>query len=747
MLSKGSVYKKRLYKFFILVSIVIALILGCLSGYIFFSSNRNNYVEKLRISSNDIAANSKRSSAIITKSLSELMKNEYLYHWASSKNKSEFYYNSLQLSNAIKNICTDISSLDYSIAIANLDSINFSNDENDYNILISPEGSFSIDDYFNKYITSDEKEKADILASIRNFDPVFREAKDKDSESSGYFFYIKPTILRGKNIIYILRFSTESFFGSSLVDEYLIYNDKEILSHNIDKSFNEKSEHSKDYINDLYLHLKSSNDDTTHFLYKGKQIFIITLPYNCKMAILYNNLNPGIKSILTFSLIIIFIQALTFIFVIYITNRVYEPVKELIMDIVPKEDLNKPIDEFEIIKKNNKKIKSLSKSLTTALHENDKLYSQKAVLDLLYNKNPDSKSFNRLNNVNASFSVAILEFEPDRNDNISFVKNLVSTYCFNMENINYVNTAYNRATLILEDMNIQESKIFFSELLVYLDESMKGIEYFEPHISLGSVHNSASEIHSSYKEALKVLDYRHLYNKTKIISFNEISQIDAKSYSYPLSTENRLVQKCIDGDIEAVEIFDHIIRENIMDKDLSKETLQSLIYALNGTLNRIFQELKLSPMELIGKNIDFKSLYDNWYHANTISTLRYNILSIVNAVKSRLDDSDRKLLKDMVNYIYENYSDDIMLNDMAEKFDLSPKYCGILFKDLSGQNFKDFLNNHRIEMAKKYLEKDPNIKIKDLCHMVGFNSSNSLSRVFSKYTGISPTTYAEKHKK
>lgn len=47
-------------------------------------------------------------------------------------------------------------------------------------------------------------------------------------------------------------------------------------------------------------------------------------------------------------------------------------------------------------------------------------------------------------------------------------------------------------------------------------------------------------------------------------------------------------------------------------------------------------------------------------------------------------------------------------------------------------------------MAKEILRDDPSIKIVDLSAMVGFNSSNSFIRVFSKYEGITPGAYVDR---
>lgn len=41
---------------------------------------------------------------------------------------------------------------------------------------------------------------------------------------------------------------------------------------------------------------------------------------------------------------------------------------------------------------------------------------------------------------------------------------------------------------------------------------------------------------------------------------------------------------------------------------------------------------------------------------------------------------------------------------MAEALGISAKYCSNLFKKLSNDTFKNFLNHYRIDQAKKILE-------------------------------------------
>ncbi len=46
-------------------------------------------------------------------------------------------------------------------------------------------------------------------------------------------------------------------------------------------------------------------------------------------------------------------------------------------------------------------------------------------------------------------------------------------------------------------------------------------------------------------------------------------------------------------------------------------------------------------------------------------------------------DSENLVAEEMLAYIHDHYTEDIMLIDMAEKMNVSEKYCGILFKKSS----------------------------------------------------------------
>ena len=68
---------------------------------------------------------------------------------------------------------------------------------------------------------------------------------------------------------------------------------------------------------------------------------------------------------------------------------------------------------------------------------------------------------------------------------------------------------------------------------------------------------------------------------------------------------------------------------------------------------------------------------------------------------------------------------------------LNPEYAGKVFRKVTGLTVVDFLNRHRIDMAKKLLL-DTDLSIADIGDMVGFQSEAYFSNVAKKVTGMSP---------
>ncbi|MNP62253.1 HTH-type transcriptional regulator YesS [compost metagenome] len=91
-------------------------------------------------------------------------------------------------------------------------------------------------------------------------------------------------------------------------------------------------------------------------------------------------------------------------------------------------------------------------------------------------------------------------------------------------------------------------------------------------------------------------------------------------------------------------------------------------------------------------------------------------------------------------YIVNHYHTDFSLVDLATHLGFSVAYTSTLFKHITGENFKDYLNMYRIKKAKEILETET-IKIHELAARVGYTNANSFIRMFKRYEAVSPGQY------
>ena len=97
-------------------------------------------------------------------------------------------------------------------------------------------------------------------------------------------------------------------------------------------------------------------------------------------------------------------------------------------------------------------------------------------------------------------------------------------------------------------------------------------------------------------------------------------------------------------------------------------------------------------------------------------------------------------IKEVRSYIEANYREDIALQDIAGVFGYSDVYFCKLFKQNFGMNFIAYLNEYRMEIAKKLLS-DPQINIKDISIKAGYRDANYFTRLFKRKTGKTPSEY------
>ena len=102
--------------------------------------------------------------------------------------------------------------------------------------------------------------------------------------------------------------------------------------------------------------------------------------------------------------------------------------------------------------------------------------------------------------------------------------------------------------------------------------------------------------------------------------------------------------------------------------------------------------------------------------------------------------TESKSLDNVYSYIFNNFKNQITLNDVAEIAHMNPAAFSRYFKKGSRKTFSRYLNEIRIGYACKLLL-EQKYNVTDICYESGFNNLSNFNRQFKAITNYSPTKY------
>lgn len=99
-----------------------------------------------------------------------------------------------------------------------------------------------------------------------------------------------------------------------------------------------------------------------------------------------------------------------------------------------------------------------------------------------------------------------------------------------------------------------------------------------------------------------------------------------------------------------------------------------------------------------------------------------------------------EMVNKAIEYLKHNYNSEVKLEDLAMKSFISKNYFSKLFKEVTGINFSDYVQQLRINEARSLL-KHTEMKVIDIASQVGFKDVKFFYEVFKKITGKTPGDY------
>lgn len=142
--------------------------------------------------------------------------------------------------------------------------------------------------------------------------------------------------------------------------------------------------------------------------------------------------------------------------------------------------------------------------------------------------------------------------------------------------------------------------------------------------------------------------------------------------------------------------------------------------------------------DLCSDNSEFVALKKNV----ELHKIYFNLLSFCKQQKrisiKKKNGLNFRYAKMVIEYIGDNYKDEITLNDMAALVGLSPAYFSKYFKAVTEISFVNYLNSVRLEHALKDMVTE-NVSVTDAAMENGFPNVKSFISMCKKVYGTTPT--------
>lgn len=111
-------------------------------------------------------------------------------------------------------------------------------------------------------------------------------------------------------------------------------------------------------------------------------------------------------------------------------------------------------------------------------------------------------------------------------------------------------------------------------------------------------------------------------------------------------------------------------------------------------------------------------------------------------VKTHSAKNYSPLIQKLITKIDADIASDLSLNTQAKELNINASYLSNTFRKEIGTTLTDYVRTKRIEYAKKLLE-TTSLQIQSIAQKCGILDLNYFSKVFKKYTGITPVHYRE----
>ena len=263
-------------------------------------------------------------------------------------------------------------------------------------------------------------------------------------------------------------------------------------------------------------------------------------------------------------------------------------------------------------------------------------------------------------------------------------------------------------------------------------------------IYVGDAIDGIDNVHLSYHNALQAREYAEFVTETekRVILYDETmfsSDIAWQDYDI-VDAERQFTSLMMEGNYSQGE---QMLRE-IMAYYNCRDGMSLYVMRCRmfGVMNMMLNVLHEVEPDLGTSFYEETNPVARLLSARTRQELEDVIFEVIDRLvgrqESKTPDIQGKLTQ-IEHYIAAHYFDvGLGVKQVADAFNLSLPYLSRIFKKEKGIGLLYYINSYRVQKAKEIMESDQKATVAEIAGRVGYNSSQTLIRIFKRYEGTTP---------
>lgn len=401
------------------------------------------------------------------------------------------------------------------------------------------------------------------------------------------------------------------------------------------------------------------------------------------------------------------------------------------------------------------------------LKENEIVKQHKFFIDLVSKKIPLEELFERSKEFNIDmvarcYNIILFKmFDKKKDSNLYWDESVDIKLEFlnkNEKNTNVV--VFDRenegTAFLVKGQNYEALKVDVEKTIQFIQEYIAELEDKDYFMGVGIEVSRLSELNVCFDNASKAFAYRYIIGMNQVVyceNLDDYHVVPNMGLDIQGLDINKIDKTIVDSFLRTGSKSEakHFLTDYFY--NFGEKNTDSFLFCQYITLNAYF--CCISLMEEMGHG--FSVVTDKCGELQDIITRHPGIDAIIKYMVGVFEEVLEYRDKNSVNkysnllsvakeYINENYaSEDISLNSVAHKVNVSTSHFSTIFSQETGQNFIEYLTEVRMQKAKELL-RCSSMKSSEVGYSVGYKDPHYFSFLFKKTQGFTPKEYRSKGK-